>query len=228
MAEPASIVRIEHPEAVAALFGEPHRRRLALLIREPRSAAEVAAAMGEDLRRSHHHLQRYLAVGLIAQVGERSRRGRPQRLYRSVAERFFVPPELFPGPVAESATTLLIPVVEEMLHNQIESAERTFERPRGRTFTLTEMGDSLYPIAAFDEHDSLAALMERYASAQAPAVWLALHQVSLSFEEAKRMQSAMIAMSKEIEADRASDEGTQRRYRLLLMMAPVADGGEGG
>lgn len=47
-------------------------------------------------------------------------------------------------------------------HARAAAAERTFERPRGRTFTLTEMGDTLYPVAAFDEHNNLAGLTERH------------------------------------------------------------------
>lgn len=220
--EPLRALRVEHPQAVAVFFDAVHRQRLALLIRQPLSAAEVATAMGEDLRRSHHHLQRYVALGLLAQVGERARRGRPQRLYRSVAERFFVARQDFPSDHFESTKELLLPVVSAMLDDAMRAADRTFERPRGRLFLLTETGDTLYPVGAYDENDSIDALIERYRASETLALWLGLHHVRLTFDEAKQLQDAMIALSNKIEEERSPHhDPSSRRYRALLMMTPV-------
>ena len=76
---------------MAAVFTHPVRRRILLWFTgRPKSAGEAAAALRLDLRRLHDQLGRMRALGLLCEVGRVERPGRPIRLYRAVADSFFI------------------------------------------------------------------------------------------------------------------------------------------
>lgn len=81
---------VEQPKAAAALL-DPVSQAMVLAFAAPASIAEVARMRGYDLKRLHHHVLRFCRLGLLEVAEVRARAGRPIRLYRTVAEAFFVP-----------------------------------------------------------------------------------------------------------------------------------------
>lgn len=85
-----SRVVIDDPRR-ARVFTDPKLRRILLwFTRTPKAANEAAIALGMDLRRLHYHLGRLTALGLLREVGQQRRPGRPIRLYRAAGDSFFI------------------------------------------------------------------------------------------------------------------------------------------
>lgn len=84
-------------EAQARLLARPEARRyLEPFIGRERTAGEAARELGVSVERLLYHLKRLRAAGLLLETGQRKRAGRPQRLYRAVADAFIVPFALTP------------------------------------------------------------------------------------------------------------------------------------
>jgi DNA-binding transcriptional ArsR family regulator len=87
----SSAYRVRNPRAAAA-FSNPLRRRLLLLsASRERSLSELASTTGIELKSLHYHVGALAKLGLIIVSGCRARAGRPIKLYRAVAEAFFIP-----------------------------------------------------------------------------------------------------------------------------------------
>ena len=69
------------------------RPLLSLLMHAPRSASEVAEALGTGVKRAHYLLTRLETAGVAQVVAWERRRGRPIRRYE-VAPRWFIPYEV--------------------------------------------------------------------------------------------------------------------------------------
>jgi hypothetical protein len=83
--------RVSEPKAAAA-FSHPLRRRvILLLVRQERSLGELSSLLGVELKRLHYHVNSLQTLKLIVVTSQRARAGRPVKLYRAVAEAFFVP-----------------------------------------------------------------------------------------------------------------------------------------
>ena len=92
----------------AAAFAHPLRRRLVLLFAaRERSVAEMASATGEDLKRLHYHVTALQQLGLLEVARELARAGRAVKLYRAVAEAFFVPEQWMTVPPSVALTAQL-------------------------------------------------------------------------------------------------------------------------
>lgn len=63
-------------------------------VRAPLSVGEAAAAFNINLKSLHYHVRRLVNLGLLAEVGQRPRDGRPIKLYRTVARAFYISGEL--------------------------------------------------------------------------------------------------------------------------------------
>jgi hypothetical protein len=76
---------------MAAVFTNPGQRRILLWFTgRPKSASEGAAALGMDLRRLHYFVVRMKTLGLLHEVGQLRRPGRPIKLYRAAGDSFFI------------------------------------------------------------------------------------------------------------------------------------------
>ncbi|GII01984.1 ArsR/SmtB family transcription factor [Planobispora takensis] len=70
----------------------PIRRRLLARLREPASAARLAAELGLPRQRVNYHFKALEQAGLIELVEERPRRGFAERIMRATANAFLVDP----------------------------------------------------------------------------------------------------------------------------------------
>ncbi|GIG71572.1 helix-turn-helix domain-containing protein [Phytomonospora endophytica] len=72
----------------------PLRRTLLARLRTPASAPELAAELGVPRQRLGYHLRQLEELGLLELVEERPRRGRLERVLRTVADAFVVDPDV--------------------------------------------------------------------------------------------------------------------------------------
>lgn len=98
---------IRSAAAAAALADDRVRSLLVLFTPAARPLAEVARCSGMRLKDLHYQARKLVRLGLLCVVGERPRAGRPIKLYRAVADQFFVPDELLPNPFVRSLSVEL-------------------------------------------------------------------------------------------------------------------------
>jgi hypothetical protein len=81
--------------AAAAVFGNARQRKIVLaLIPAERSLSELAVIAGMPLNLLHHHMRKFLRLGLVAITRRQPRSGAAIKFYRATAGAFFVPAEL--------------------------------------------------------------------------------------------------------------------------------------
>jgi len=79
----------------AAVFSVPRQRKILLsLVDEERSLSQLARLTETPLNLLHHHIQRFLRLGLVRISRSEARAGAPIKYYRATARAFFVPAEL--------------------------------------------------------------------------------------------------------------------------------------
>jgi hypothetical protein len=140
--DPLSSAHIVRDPAAAAVFTSSRQRRMLMLFAtRPRTISEAAAASGIELKSLHHHATKLCRLGLLEVVGERSRAGRPLKLYRTTGDSFFIPEHAAPKPFfAELAAEL-----RECL------ATANCREGRGMLFTLGADGQPLARLMVDDE-----------------------------------------------------------------------------
>lgn len=76
----------------------PLRLRMLALLRQPGSAATLAAALQLPRQKIGYHLHALEKAGLIVPAGERQRRGFTEKLFVATADAFVVDPGIFGAP----------------------------------------------------------------------------------------------------------------------------------
>ena len=79
----------------------PLRRAVLEQLREPLSATEVAARLGETRQRVNYHVRALERGGLVELVEERARRGCTERVVRATADAVVVEPAVVGSPAAQ-------------------------------------------------------------------------------------------------------------------------------
>ena len=82
---------VEGPNRAASIL-KPIRRRILEHLRDPDSAAGVAAAMGLPRQRVGYHVRQLEKQGLIRQVGDRRKGGCVERLMQTTARYYAIGP----------------------------------------------------------------------------------------------------------------------------------------
>lgn len=82
---------VREPSAARLLSDVRTTRLLGAFLDGPRTVADVTRELGEHLDWVRYRVRRLTAAGLLRPEGERTRKGRPMRLYRAAAAVFFVP-----------------------------------------------------------------------------------------------------------------------------------------
>jgi hypothetical protein len=85
---------IDDSRAAAVLETPRQRRILLLLVERARSTSELSRLVHAPLNLLHHHLRKFVALGLVRIEREEARAGSPVKFYRATARSFFVPAEL--------------------------------------------------------------------------------------------------------------------------------------
>jgi hypothetical protein len=187
------------------------RRQLEPFFGRARTIGEVAALQREKPNTVLRRVTKFVDAGLLQVVAERSRRGRPVRLYETVAETFFVPFE------ATSADTL-----EEALTTREAWIERTFKHAvvKARWEALGPWGTRIYRDAAGTLQVQMAVRPDADASTlddHEPAVLSAWRDgVYLDFDDAKALQRELYRL-----LESYLGRGGAHRYVVHVGMAPL-------
>ncbi|MEX2502790.1 MAG: hypothetical protein WD336_10475, partial [Trueperaceae bacterium] len=116
---------VVHDEARASLLLNARtRRQLAPFLGQARSVGEAARLTHEKPNTVLARVRRFVAAGLLEEVGRRPRGGRSLRLYRAVAEVFFVPFEASPADSLEEALAEREAWVQRLLRRSVVRARR--------------------------------------------------------------------------------------------------------
>lgn len=87
-------VAVLDEDAQIQAVADPRRRRILRELREPRSAAAVARAIGEPRQRVNHHVRELERTGLVRRAGERRNGNFIEQLFVTSAPTQIVTPRL--------------------------------------------------------------------------------------------------------------------------------------
>jgi hypothetical protein len=86
-------IDIVDPRA-AAVFAAPRQRRMLLsLVHEELSLTQLSRLTATPLNLLHHHIRKFMQLGLVRIARQQDRAGAPIKYYRATARAFFVPAE---------------------------------------------------------------------------------------------------------------------------------------
>jgi len=91
----------EGPRA-AALVQHPLRPRILSLAREPASATQIAASLGESRQKINYHVRQLHRAGLLKPAGRQKKRNMVEQRYVATARSYVLAPQLV-GPLAAEA-----------------------------------------------------------------------------------------------------------------------------
>jgi len=203
-------------QAAEALTDPTTLRYLAPFLGRTLSVAEAARESGEKPNTTLKRVQRFQAMGLLEVVGERKRAGRPVRLYRTVADVFFVPFEATHSESLEAALAERDAYWEAMLRRNVVRARserlgtwgtRFYRDQRGRLQVQTAVTPDVN--ATTLDQDGPAVL----------SLWR--DQLTLDFADAKELQREMFAL-----VQRYNRRQGSQRYLVRMGLAPVLDESE--
>ena len=173
------IATLTSTAAAAAMLDDT---RLAILgrLREPGSAASVAAQLDAPRQRIRYHIRELERAGLVSPVGERAHGGLVERLVQASAAGYVVAPQAL-GPVAPTASAITdrfstayqLAVASRIIRDLSELRARA-ERARKTVPTLTiethvrfASADAQHAFAT-DLANAVARVVERYHDTKAP------------------------------------------------------------
>jgi hypothetical protein len=210
------VLAVSDPEQARLLTDPRSKRYLRPFVACTLSLSEAAEEAGCALNTMHYRVGRFLAAGLLDQVGERRRAGRPIKLYRSSADAFVIPLEATPfADPEESLWTLLEPGFRSVARGLARSyqrrggfGQRLFRDERGVVLTGFHGPDALDP----DPEDP-----DRY-----DATRFDYGDIVLPFDSAAAAATAaeLFALLRSA-FERASDGG--RPHLLQVALVPLED-----
>lgn len=202
---------VRDPEAAALLMNPTTLRQLAPFLGRERSVSQAAREMGELPNTVLKRVQRFLRVGLLEVSSERPRRGRPMKLYRTVAALFFVPFEVTAAESLEAALAERDAYWERLLRRNVVRARMEALGTWGTRVYRDERGRLQVQTAVTPEADATTL------DAGAPAVLSSWRDsVMLDFEDAKSLQRELYALLLRYE-----EKAGAQRYVVRLALAPV-------
>lgn len=210
---PGTVALITDPAAAAALMDPSTLRHLAPFIGAEKSVARAADESGESPNTTLKRVRRFMVLGLLEVAQEVPRAGRAIKLYRSVAQVYFVPFEATGAESLEAGLAERDGYYERLLRRNVVRARldtigtwgtRIYRDGRGRLQVQT----AVTPDANVTSLDKAA-----------PAVLSAWRDgVMLEFEDAKALQSELFST-----LQRYLRKNGPQRYVVHVAMAPLLD-----
>ena len=102
IADISDVETITEGSRAAVLVQHPLRPRILSLAREPASATQIAAALGEARQKINYHVQQLHQAGLLKPAGRRKRRNMVEQRFVATARSYVLAPQLI-GPLAADA-----------------------------------------------------------------------------------------------------------------------------
>ncbi len=204
---------IVRDETRARLLLDPRaRRQLAPFLGAATSVGEAARAQNEKPNTVLRRVRRFVEAGLLEVVGTVPRRGRPIRLYRAVAEVFFVPFEASAAADLEQALAEREAWLERLLRRAVVRARREAMGTWGTRIYRDQRGRVQVQMAV--RPDANASMLDP----GEPAVLSAWRDgLELDYQDAKTLQRELFALLQRYQRKRGA-----QRYVVHLGLAPVA------
>jgi len=202
---------VREREAASLLMNPTTLRQLAPFLGRDRTVSQAARELDQLPNTVLKRVQRFLRAGLLEVAREVPRRGRPVKLYRTVAALFFVPFEATAAESLEAALAERDAYWERLLRRNVVRARMEALGTWGTRVYRDERGRLQVQTAVTPEADATTL------DADAPAVLSSWRDsVMLDFEDAKALQREMYALLLRYE----QKQGAQR-YIVRLALAPV-------
>jgi hypothetical protein len=202
---------VREPGPAALLMSPTSLRQLAPFLGRERTVGRAAEELGELPNTVFKRVQRFVRAGLLEVARERPRRGRALKLYRTVAESFFVPFEATAAESLEAALAERDAYWERLLRRNVVRARREALGTWGTRVYRDARGRLQIQTAITPEADATTL------DAAAPAVLSSWRDsVMLDFEEAKALQRELYALLLRYEQKLGA-----QRYIVRLALAPV-------
>src|SRR5918911_2205705 len=101
-ADVSDVETITDGSRAAVLVQHPLRPRILSLAREPASATQIAAVLGEARQKINYHVRQLHRAGLLKPAGRRKRRNMVEQRFVATARSYVLAPQLV-GPLAADA-----------------------------------------------------------------------------------------------------------------------------
>ena len=204
----SSPLTVTTPEAAQILLEPKHARFVAPFLGRERLVAEVAREIGAPLSTTFRHVIRYCEVGILEVTREQTRKGRALKLYRTVADAFFIPNRL-----RMTSQNVWLDEFEQMTRRGIEHVYGEH---------LADWGELIFRNEAGIFSTSLAKASGQPVTSlepDAPAMLTTAHDaIYLDFADAKRLQHDLYKLFETY----ATKQGAQR-YLLRLSLVPLPE-----
>ncbi len=205
-----SILSVDNPEA-AAILTNPHTlRQLEPFLAREMTVKEAAQETGEKPNTVLSRVRRFLRAGLLEVVREEPRQGRALKVYRGVADGFFIPFEATSAESLEAALAERDAYWQDLLRHNVV---------RARLEKVETYGTRIYRDARGRLQVQMAVAPEQNLTTLAnddPAVLSAWREAYLDFEDAKALQREMFDLLKRYQQKRGA-----QRYIVRLGLAPI-------
>ncbi|GEM46248.1 hypothetical protein [Deinococcus cellulosilyticus] len=208
-------------EAAAAFLVSPEGTRFFQpFLAQECTIKELTQLLGCTTLQAYRAVENMEKLGLIRLVGRIPRRGKPLKVYRSVADHVFVPFKYAPHHSFEdlmvSRDNTWRDQLFQGLAHQIYQAEREDGRDLGLRFMRHE--GVVYVVQALGSgQDGSPGLMSRFRGQDAPAVRDDWRLLSLTRAQAKALQQDMQEL---LEKYSHQDRGEGANYVLRMALAP--------
>ena len=219
---PGEFFRAHTAEQARLLTDDAATRFLEPFLGRERSASQAARELGVPIDTLLYRVSRFLEAGLLEIVREEPRAGRPIKIYRTVADGFYVPFEL--TSYAEH---------EEQMREQLRSGEEVIVRAasrllreigeEGRRIYRTSDGDVWYQSAG-DEGKRLEwGDYERMKQMPGPAFEAFAGELTLSDDESKEMLVTLYRLYERFERTSRENVRGERGRPFLFRFQLAAD-----
>lgn len=208
--ESPSFFVVKHKDAAKVLIDPGQQRYILPFLARDCTVGEAAELTQTSLNSTYARVQRFVRLGLLHLQKTRARHGRAIKVYRSVADRFFVPALLLDFETAEAVQANHDGFWERELRRSLLCARTEDTSEWGFELSRDEQGD-------FWVHGAKRP-GERYDSSApgTPAtVSLWSEQIVLDYEDAKAFQHELVALYRKYRAKRGSQS-----YLLHVGLAP--------
>lgn len=202
--------------AADALTNPTSLRYLAPFLGRTLSVGEAARESGAKPNTTLRRVQRFVELGLLEVVGERKRAGRPIKLYRTVADIFFVPFEATHAESLEAALKERDAYWEKLLRRNVVRARAESIGTWGTRFYRDSRGRLQVQTAVTPDANVTTLHPEGPA---ALSLWR--DQLMLDFADAKALQREMFELVRRYQRLSGS-----QRYVVRMGLAPVVTDGE--
>lgn len=196
--------RIATAEQAKLLLDEQLRPTFVLLLEQPRSATELAEALGVDLNRAYYLLRKLERADIVQVISHTPRTGRPLKRY-AVPPRWFVP---FDVTGAETLEAFVHAQTQPIMQSMTKLALTRFQAYLGERPGFWLEGESLW----IGDEDNMLVIP---AAQAAEPILFQFGGLNLSDEHALELGRRFQALFKEFEA--LHDE-TQPGYRTGVIL----------